>query len=191
MTHLTSTTASDTNRALQLHIFGSVPDNCSVEFVRDWKMSDKNGAHYMKAHGYDVLSESLKLFLEGKYTTHRYLHPRISNHQDGVATLSSNDCSVLNSITNAKTTNTKHVMVLRAVRRKVLSPDVIQFSCGATKPTRPLGGGKRKGIAAAAKDKTVSVMLVDAEETTAETAPRGKKRRRKKEAEPAPADNST
>ena len=189
MRHLTSTTAADTDRELQLHIFGNTGDKGGIQFVDNWKMSDKNGANYMKQNGYKVLSNSLRLFLDGKFTTHRYLHPRISNHQDGVATLSSDDCAVLNSITNAKTANTMHVMVLRAVRRNVLSADVIQFSCGAKKPTRPLGNAKRK--AQTSDDRTVSVMLVDTAEQQKETNGRAKKRRRKKEADAPSAEEST
>lgn len=187
MTHLRSTTANDTNRELQNHLFGA--DNNKLQLTENWGMGDKCGANYMHRNGYEVLSLSIKAYLNGTFTSHRYLHDRVSNSQDGISTMSAEDCSCLKSIVGAKTNNAKHVMVLRAVRRKILSPDVIQFSCGARAAVRPLE--TMKAPSAPKPDNGIEVMLVDSkkepEEQKEAKAPsaRAKKRRRKGDAEVA------
>lgn len=194
MSHLRATTAHDTNRELHNHVFGT--ENTKLQLTENWTMGDKCGAHYMKKHGYDVLSMTIKAYLDGNFTEHRYLHESVSNSQDGVSTMSGENCTYLRSIVVAKTSNAKHVMVLRAVRRKILSPDVIQFSCGAEPAVRPLE--KNTNATAKKNEKGVEVMLVDTNEEaeTPKEAPkatshRAKKRRRKTDAEAASVDSST
>ena len=120
MNHLRTTTAHDTNNALIEHLFLN-DSKLHIQFTDNWTMSDRDGSDFMKRHGYEVLSDSIAAYLDGKCTKHRYLHSRVANEQDGVSTMNGNDCECLRQITTAKTSGAKHVMVLRAVRRKVLS----------------------------------------------------------------------
>ena len=200
MNHLRTTTAHDTNTALLNHLFFN-EDKISEQFTSKWTMGDRDGSDFMKRHGYEVLSDSIEAYLDGKCTKHRYLHARVSNEQDGVSTMNANDCECLRQITTAKTNGAKHVMVLRAVRRNVLSKDVIQFACGAQRPVRPLAP-EHKENTATNKDEGVAVMLVDTnDEKRNDTHPdppkedkssasRAKKRRRKAAPEVPAADPS-
>ena len=200
MNHLRTTTAHDTNNALIKHLFLNDSD-IHTQMTDNWTMSDRDGSDFMKRHGYEVLSRSIAAYLDGKCTAHRYLHPRVANVQDGVSTMNGDDCESLRQITPAKTSGAKHVMVLRAVRRKVLSQDVIQFACGAQRPVRPLApeSQTKKQMN---KDEGVALMLVDTSDEKSGKLPenetktdkasvtRVKKRRRKAATEEPPADKS-
>ena len=200
MNHLRTTTAHDTNNALIEHLFLN-DSKLHIQFTDNWTMSDRDGSDFMKRHGYEVLSDSIAAYLDGKCTKHRYLHSRVANEQDGVSTMNGNDCECLRQITTAKTSGAKHVMVLRAVRRKVLSQDVIQFACGAQRPVRPLApeSQEKKNVE---KDKGISLMLVDTNDEKRSETPRSdakeekasssrsKKRRRKAATEVPAADQS-
>lgn len=182
MMYLRSTNATEANKELGVHIFGNA-DRGDLNLTSDWSMEDNTGEHYMKRKGYSVLGESIDAYLKGKFTTHRYLHSRVRNESDGIATMSAMDCSTLRAIKDAKSDNTKHVMVLRAVRNRVLTPEVIQFACGAKRAVRPFEAHRVDPNAN--KDKSgVEVMLVTKDD---DEPVRGRKKRRKK----SPEESST
>ena len=162
MRHLHTKTAHDTNKELVQHLFSN-DSNYTLQLTGEWTMSDRQGSDFMKRHGYSVLSDSIKAYLGGQFTTHRYLHPRVSNAQDGISTMNGEDCECLRQITSAKTSGAKHVMVLRAVRQKVLSPEVIQFACGAQRPVRPLAPDLQRPTSENKED-GIEVMLVEADD---------------------------
>ena len=200
MKHLRTTTAHVKNNALLEKLFFDA-STLHAQFTDKWTMSDRDGSDFMKRHGYEVLSDSIAAYLDGRCTKHRYLHSRVANEQDGVSTMNGNDCECLRQITTAKTSGAKHVMVLRAVRRNVLSKDVIQFACGAQRPVRPLApeSHEKKTVE---KDKSVALMLVDTNDEKRHETPqndskedktnasRAKKRRRKAATEVPAADKS-
>ena len=184
MRHLKSTTAIDTNAKLMDHIFGNKASKLPLELVQSWEMSDSTGAKFMQRDGYNVLAKSLQAFLDGKFTTHRYLTDRVTNAQDGVATMDQNDCECLRSISSAKTASAKHVMVLRAVRHNVLNADVIQFACGVERAKRPLEKTtiKPQALNKQSNDEEDTVMLVNSTDAkNKHNTQKSRKRRRTKD----------